>query len=75
MQNKIDEDYYMLIAMDTYGGSFVQYLAKLLRTADHINYAKLENAFPEYFAQYRKMGEEERARTIKDQKHGDSNNG
>jgi len=53
-----ENDYYMIIAMETYGGSFVQQLAKLLRAADDNNYQKLENAFPEYFEQYRKMGED-----------------
>ena len=52
-----EKDYPMYEAMQTYGGSFVKELGELLQRADHINYAKLEAAFPEYFKQYRKMAE------------------
>lgn len=50
-----DKDYQMFEAMEKYGGSFVKQLALLLQLADHINYAKLKTAFPEYFEQYREM--------------------
>lgn len=43
--------------MQSYGGSFVQALAECLDLADHINYAKLEKAFPEYFEKYTEMAE------------------
>ena len=50
----------MYEAMKMYGGSFVKQLAELLQRADHINYAKLEKTFPEYFKQYREMAEKKR---------------
>ena len=50
-----EKDYKMVQAMRAYGGSFVVVLADLLERADPINYAKLENTFPEYFKQYREM--------------------
>jgi pyruvate/2-oxoacid:ferredoxin oxidoreductase beta subunit len=39
-------------AMQDYGGSFVKALAECYRRADPINFAKLQNAFPEYWEQY-----------------------
>ena len=54
-----EKDYYMWIAMKEYGGGFVKSLAEALVHADHMNYAKLEKAFPEYFAKYRKMAKKE----------------
>lgn len=51
-----EDDYYMLVAMREMGGSFIQQLAALLWSADSTNYAKLERAFPEYFAEYRDWG-------------------
>lgn len=53
-----EKDIPMAKAMETYGGSFVKALAMCLLMADHINYAKLELAFPQYFAEYRKMAEQ-----------------
>lgn len=38
--------------------SFVQQLGRLIPLADPENYAKLEAAFPEYFAKYRAMGQD-----------------
>ena len=52
-----EQDQDMYEAMRQYGGSFIQVLATLLQRADHVNYEKLERAFPEYFAEYRKMSE------------------
>ena len=51
-----EKDWEMYEAMKKYGGSFVVALAEVLARADSSNYSKLENAFPEYFAQYREMG-------------------
>jgi hypothetical protein len=53
-----DKDWPMYQAMIRYGGGFIQSFAECLNRADHVNYAKLETAFPEYFAEYRKIGEE-----------------
>ena len=50
-----DRDYSMVEQMERHGGSFVRALAMLLQRADPINYSKLENTFPEYFEEYRKM--------------------
>ncbi len=52
---KQEDAYYMIIAMKRYGGSFVVQLANLLQVADSNNFAKLEDAFREYFAQYAEM--------------------
>jgi hypothetical protein len=49
-----------LDAMARYGGSFVKQLAELTRAADPINRQKLMAAFPEYFAEYKKIAEETR---------------
>lgn len=43
--------------MKRFGGGFVKTLADLYWTADPINARKLEDAFPEYFAQYKAMYE------------------
>ena len=52
-----DEREMIIGAMEEYGGSFVQAFANCLRRADHTNYAILKNAFPEYFARYKQIGE------------------
>jgi hypothetical protein len=45
----------ILAAMETYGGSFVKQLAVLYARADQVNRARLEMAFPDYFAEYDEM--------------------
>lgn len=57
MKNTFNDDYAMRVEMRVSGGSFVKQLGHLLEFADPINYKKLENAFPEYFAKYREMAE------------------
>ena len=42
--------------MKTYGGGFVKALAEAASQADAINLQKIKNAWPEYWAQYSKMG-------------------
>ena len=42
-------------AMRQYGGSFVKNLAECFRTADRINFVRLQNTFPEYWNQYADM--------------------
>ncbi len=54
---KKENDYYMRDAMRQYGGGFVMILGTLLEHADPINYEKLEKTFPEYFKDYREIGE------------------
>lgn len=46
-----------LEAMEKYGGSFVKNLVVSVRLADPVNLKRLQNAFPEYFEKYRKIGE------------------
>ncbi len=57
-----EEDWYTVEAMQKFGGSFVQALAKCLHRADHINYKKLKDAFPEYINKYRVMGDKMKTR-------------
>jgi len=51
-----DENYWMITAMENYGGSFVRSLAAALRVADYSNQRKLKNAFPEIVEHYKRMG-------------------
>lgn len=53
--NQKEKDYYMREAMRSFGGSFIQALAECLERADATNYGRLEMAFPEYLAQYRRL--------------------
>ena len=52
----------MIEAMERYGGSFVKALAQCLWSADANNYQRLEQAFPEYFKEYRKMSKKDEPR-------------
>jgi hypothetical protein len=45
-------DYEIVQAMQTYGGSFVQALATAFQCADHQHQARLKAAFPELWQQY-----------------------
>ncbi len=58
MKDELEDKYWLLKAMELYGGSFVRALADAMRAADHINYSKLVNAFPEYIARYDEMGKQ-----------------
>ncbi len=49
------QDYEIVQAMHKYGGSFVKIIAQACEQADHLNYVKLKNAFPEYWKQYENM--------------------
>jgi len=53
-----DDDYWTVIAMETYGGSFVHALASAARAADPKNLAALKGAFPGIWQEYRGMGDE-----------------
>ena len=57
-----DEKLLMVLAMERYGGGFVQALAECFMKADRINQAKLEAAFPEYVKEYRELAQKELAR-------------
>lgn len=43
--------------MSLFGGSFVRSLAQCYWSADHSNKARIEKAFPDYFAKYRQLAE------------------
>ena len=43
--------------MEVYGGSFVKALRECFAHADFMNFARLEQAFPEIVKQYTEMGE------------------
>ena len=49
------EDIQIIEAMESQGGGFVQSLAACFRKADHINFEKLKNAFPEYWERYKNL--------------------
>jgi len=53
----IDQDEKIQVAesMQKYGGSFVKALGLALIKADRINTARIQNAFPEYWKQYKKV--------------------
>jgi len=52
-----DEDvYWMIRAMERFGGSFVQQLARLLQLADEDNTRRILETWPEYVDKYVDMG-------------------
>jgi hypothetical protein len=51
------EDCDVLDAMVNYGGGFVRELARAWRLADGQNNARLKEAFPHYWEQYREFAE------------------
>lgn len=52
-----DRNYWMVMAMKRYGGSFVAALGEAIIHADSINFGRLEDAFPDYFQDYRELGD------------------
>lgn len=55
-----DDDKYTVETMDRYGGAFVKNLAYLMRIADPVNFARLRDAFPEYWTHYQQIANESR---------------
>lgn len=55
-------EYEVTEAMIRFGGSFVQQLGRLFRSADEQNTARLMAAFPEYWAEYRDLAVRMRAK-------------
>ena len=47
--------YEVVLAMETYGGSFVRALAEAINRADENNQQRLRNAFPELFEEYQEL--------------------
>jgi len=60
-----DEKYTMILAMEKYGGNFVQHLAACFRAADPMNFNTLRTAFPEYVERYSKMAKEQKMSAFK----------
>jgi len=52
-----DEAQAVAAAMIQYGGHFVQCLGQALSIADPINRDRIEEAFPEYWAEYAEIAE------------------
>ncbi len=48
-----EKDYKVVENMEKYGGSFIVALAGAFRRADYENFAKLKEAFPEYWEEYK----------------------
>jgi hypothetical protein len=46
-------DHAITAAMIRYGGSFCALLGRLYRAADPVNQARIRDAFPDYWAEYR----------------------
>ena len=53
------EKHAVVAMMKKYGGSFVKTLADLILVADESNIRRIESAWPEYIAQYKRMAYEE----------------
>lgn len=51
-----DRDYYTIVAMRKYGGSFVVKLAELAQLGDANNLQKIKETWPEYWIQYEQQG-------------------
>jgi len=50
-----DELLPIMLAMETYGGSFVKLIGQAMLHADATNLQKLAEAFPEYLEEYKKF--------------------
>ncbi len=59
------EDYWTIVAMRRFGGSFVEALGEAALRADSWNMARLKKAFPDYFHKYAELGA-----TLKKEEHG-----
>lgn len=58
---KDTEDFYWMIrAMEVYGGGFINSLANCFQHANSDNTQRLLNAFPDYVKQYAEMGKKMR---------------
>lgn len=54
-----DDEYKIVAMMEKYGGSFVKALAVAFYRADHGNFKKLKNAFPDYWKEYQDFAKKE----------------
>lgn len=62
---RTEKNYDIVEAMETYGGSFVQALAKCFLHADYQNFSKLKKAFPEYWNEYAEMAQKQNETTLR----------
>ena len=53
-----DEKYYISQTMIKLGGNFVQHLGRALAIADSNNTRRIEEAFPEYIREYKKLSQQ-----------------
>lgn len=60
--NMTDQDYKVIGAMRTYGGSFVKALATCAAYADASNLAKIKATWPDYWQVYVEMVEQDEKR-------------
>ena len=63
-EQKLMEKIDVANAMIKYGGSFVKALGNALQFADHINTAKIERAFSDYWIQYLTLSQKEKQNEI-----------
>ena len=56
MEKYTYEYHWMITAMLETGGGFVRSLAVCFEKADHLNYQKLLEAFPDYVSEYAERG-------------------
>lgn len=63
---KNPHDYWTIEAMQKYGGSFVQALAKAAMVADSQNIQKIKLTWPEYWRQYYDWGQKMKAEDEKE---------
>jgi hypothetical protein len=61
-----DQDYKVISAMGTYGGSFVQSLGICALHADASNLAKIKATWPDYWQEYVVMAEQDEKRGVHD---------
>ena len=54
------EDLNTITAMTRHGGRFASAFANAFSRADHVNFKKLKNAFPEMWEKYTDLGEKAR---------------
>ncbi len=58
-----EKDHATVMAMQKYGGSFVQHLGILAMHADHNNLALIKKTWSLYWGQYERMAEQDAKRT------------
>lgn len=57
-----EQDYETFMAMEAFGGGFVSALGSLAFKADATNLLRIKETWPEYYAEYKKLAEQDKAR-------------